>query len=173
MAHGKAVGEQTKVDCQPRQGRHLMAHTFTNVAIHALFSTKRRRPFLDLELRFELFPYMGGIITRLKGQPLLINGPSDHVHLLFIQPATLGLSELMEKVKANSSRWVHQRWPERVRFAWQTGYTAFSVSQSQLEAVKNYIRNQEHHHQKRTFQEELVALLERHGIAYDTRFLLD
>jgi len=150
-----------------------MAHTFTNVAIHALFSTKYRRPQLDSELRSELFPYMGGIIAGLKGRPLLINGPSDHVHLLFIQPAALALAELMEKVKANSSGWVHERWPQRASFGWQTGYTAFSVSQSQLELVKNYIGNQERHHRKRTFQEELMTLLERHGIAYDKRFVLD
>ena len=150
-----------------------MAHTFTNIVIHALFSTKARRPYLDAELKQELFPYMGGIIGKLNGQSLLINGPSDHVHLLFVQPAALGLAELMEKVKANSSRWVKERWPQRARFAWQTGYTAFSVSQSRVEAVRTYIRNQEQHHRKRSFQEELVAFLKQHGIAYDPRFLLD
>jgi len=150
-----------------------MAHTFSNILIHALFSTKHRRPSLDAELKSELFPYMGGIIAKLNGQSLLINGPSDHVHLLFVQPAALGLAELMEKVKANSSRWVHQRWPQRKGFAWQTGYTAFSVSQSQAEAVKTYIRNQEQHHRKKTFQEELIAFLKQHRIAYDPRYLLD
>jgi REP element-mobilizing transposase RayT len=149
-----------------------MAHTFSNILIHALFSTKHRKPHLDAEVRSELFPYMGGIIANLKGQSLLINGPTDHVHMLFVQPAALGVAELMEKVKANSSRWVHQRWPQRKRFAWQTGYTAFSVSQSQVEAVKKYIRNQEQHHRKMTFQEELEAFLKQHGIAYDERFLV-
>ena len=150
-----------------------MAHTYTNILIHALFSTKNRRPYLDAELKTELFPYMGGIIAKLNGQPLLINGPRDHVHLFFVQPAALGLAELMEKLKANSSRWVHQRWPQRARFAWQTGYTAFSVSQSQVEVVRTYIRNQEQHHQKTTFQDELVAFLKQHRIAFDPRFLLD
>ena len=150
-----------------------MAHTFSNILIHALFSTKKRRPYLDAELKQELFPYIGGIIAKLHGKSLLINGPSDHVHLLFVQPAALDLAELMEKVKANSSRWVKQRWPQRARFAWQTGYTAFSVSQSQVDAVMKYIRNQEQHHQKRTFQEELVVLLKKHRIAYDPRFVLD
>ena len=82
------------------EGAPSMAHTFTNILIHALFSTKHRQPYLDAELRTELFPYMGGIIAKLNGQSLLINGPSDHVHLLFVQPAALGLAELMEKVKA-------------------------------------------------------------------------
>jgi len=150
-----------------------MAHTYSNILIHALFSTKQRRPYLDAELKQELFPYMGGIIAKLHGQSLLINGPSDHVHLLFVQPAALGLAEIMEKGKANSSRWVHTRWPQRKSFAWQTGYTAFSVSQSQVETVLEYIQNQERHHQKRTFQEELVALLKKHRIEYDPRFVLD
>ena len=150
-----------------------MAHTFSNILIHALFSTKHRRPHLDAELKSELFPYMGGIIAKLNGRSLLINGPSDHVHLLFVQPATLGVADLREKVKANSSRWVNQRWPQRERFAWQTGYTAFSVSQSQVEAVKAYIGNQEQPHRKRSFQEELAAFLKQHGIAYDPRHLVD
>ena len=150
-----------------------MAHTFSQIVIHALFSTKHRRSHLDAELKSELFPYMGGIIAKLKGKPLLINGPSDHVRLLFVQPAALGVAELMKKVKANSSRWVHQQWPQRARFAWQTGYAAFSVSRSQVEAVKTYIRNQEEHHRKRSFQEELVSFLKQHGIAYDPRFVLD
>ena len=93
--------------------------------------------------------------------------------MLFVQPAALGLGELMEKVKANSSRWVHRRWPERARFAWQTGYTAFSVSQSQTETVRKYISNQEQHHRKMSFQEELAAFLKQHGIAHDERFLVD
>lgn len=150
-----------------------MAHTFSNILIHTMFSTKHRKPCLDEEARQELFPYMGGIVANLKGQSLLINGPSDHVHMLFVQPAALGLGELMEKVKANSSRWVHQRWPERARFAWQTGYTAFSVSQSQVETVRKYVRNQEQHHRKISFEEELAAFLKQHGIVYDERFLVD
>ncbi len=150
-----------------------MAHTFSNILIHALFSTKQRRPTLDPELRSELFPYMGGIIANLKGQPVLTNGPTDHVHMLFVQPAALAVAELMEKVKGNSSKWVHQRWPRRAAFAWQTGYTAFSVSQPRVEAVRAYIREQERHHRKRSFQEELIVFLKQNGIEYDERFLLD
>jgi len=114
-----------------------MAHTFTNIVIHALFSTKQRRPYLDAEMKQELFPYMGGIILKLNGQPLLINGPSDHVHLLFVQPAALGLAELMEKVKANSSRTSatssssrirSPRWPVRARPPCATCRTKWSSS---------------------------------------------
>jgi len=137
-------------------GAKEMAHTYTNLLIHGLFSTKERRPVLDAELRRELFAYMGGIIAHLKSRPLLINGPKDHVHLLFVLPASLALSDLMEKVKANSSKWVHERWPRRSLFGWQEGYTAFSVSQSNLEKVTKYIVEQEGHHRKLSFREEVL-----------------
>lgn len=104
-----------------------MANTYTNL-LHALFSTKNRRPLLDRELKPELFSYLGGIISKLKGKVLLINGTKDHVHLLFWLPPSLSVSDFMEKPKAGSSKWVHQRWLHRARVAWQTGYAAFSVS---------------------------------------------
>ena len=102
---------------------------------------------------------------------MLINGPNDHVHSLFVLPASLSLSDFMEKVKANSSKWVHQRWPNRAFFAWQPGYTAFSVTQSNLEEVKQYIFNQEEQHRKLTYREEVLAFLTKHGIQYDSRFV--
>jgi len=109
---------------------------------------------------------MGGIIGRLKGQSLLVNGPKDHVHLLFVLPAALSLSEMMDKVKANSSKVANERWPA-VGFAWQIGYAGFSVSPSKIEEVRNYILNQEAHHRKLTYEEEVAALLKRHGVKYD------
>jgi len=112
---------------------------------------------------------MGGIVRNLRGKPLLINGPADHVHLLFGLPASLSLSDLMEKLKANSSKWAKVRTPG---FAWQTGYTAFSVSESKLGEVTAYISSQEEHHRKRTYQEEVVALLRKHGIDFDPRFVV-
>jgi len=128
---------------------------------------------LDAELKSRLLPYLGGIITRLKVRPVIINGPKDHVHLLFVLPATLPLADLMEKVKANSSKWVHENWPRRVNFAWQSGYTAFSVSQSNLAPVKRYIAQQEEHRRKLTYQEEVVRFLKKHGIQYDPRYVFD
>jgi len=148
-----------------------MPHTYTNLLTHALFSTKDRRPIIKSEIKSDLYAYMGGIITSLKGKPVLINGPKDHVHLLFVLPSTLSLSDLMEKLKANSSKWAAERWP-RLGFSWQTGYTAFSVSQSKLGEVKAYIARQEEHHRKRTYQEEVLALLKRHGIEFDPRFVI-
>ena len=150
-----------------------MAHTYTNLLIHALFSTKNRQPALDEELKSRLYPYMAGIITQLKGRPVIINGPKDHVHLLFVLPAALSLADLMEKLKANSSKWVHEEFPQFSNSAWQKGYTAFSVSQSNFAAVKRYIAKQEEHHRKLTYQEEVLALLKKHGVQYDPRYVFD
>jgi len=146
-----------------------MAHTFTNLLIHALFSTKDREPLIRSEIRSALYAYMGGIVTSLRGKPVLINGTRDHVHLLFVLPATLALSDFMEKLKANSSKWAKEC---SRGFAWQTGYAAFGVSQSKLTEVKAYISGQEEHHRRRTYQEEVVALLKKHGIEFDARFVV-
>ena len=150
-----------------------MAHTFADVLIHALFSTLERRRILNQELRTELFPYMGGTLKRLGCQPLLTNGPSDHVHMLFVLPARLPLADAIEKVKANSSKWVHERYVNKRDFAWQQGYTAFSVSPSNRQRVLDYITRQEEHHRKRTFQEEVMTFLKRSGIAFDPRHVFD
>jgi len=146
-----------------------MAHTYTNLLTHALFGTKDRAPLIRPEWKSDLYAYLGGIITNLRGQPVLINGPRDHVHVLFVLPASVALSDFMEKLKANSSKWAK----ERARgFAWQTGYTAFSVSQSKLAEVKAYIAKQAEHYRRRTYQEEVVALLKRHGVEFDARFVV-
>jgi REP element-mobilizing transposase RayT len=148
-----------------------MAHTYTNILVHALFSTKDRQPWLDAEVREEVFRYLGGTVNELGGQSLLVNGPSNHVHMLFAQPSTLSIATLMEKVKANSSGWVKKRWHDHRYFGWQTGYAAFSVSKSHLEQVKHYISNQEEHHRKVSFQEEVLAFLKKQGVDYDPRYV--
>jgi REP element-mobilizing transposase RayT len=150
-----------------------MAHTYSNLVIHALFSTKDRTPLLQPDLKPELFSYMGGIMTKLNAKPILIGGPEDHAHLLFVLPCALSVADAMEQVKGSSSKWVKERWPRRSDFAWQTGYTAFSVSQSNVETVKKYISNQESHHRRVTFQEELIVFLRKHGVAYDPRYVFD
>jgi putative transposase len=148
-----------------------MAHTYTNILIHALFSTKDRQPWLIPEIREEVFCYLGGTLNELRGQSLLVNGPPDHVHMLFVQPRTLSIATVMEKVKANSSGWVKERWPERRYFGWQIGYAAFSVSKSHVEQVKRYISNQEEHHRKVSFQEEVLTFLRKQGVEYDPRYV--
>jgi putative transposase len=148
-----------------------MGHSYANILIHAVFSTKDRHPSLSTEIRDEVFRYLGGTVNQLGGQSLLVNGSSDHVHMLFVQPRTLSISTLMEKVKANSSGWVKKRWPDRCGFGWQAGYAAFSLSKSQLEAARRYVRNQEENHRRISFQEELLSFLDRQGIEYDRRYV--
>jgi len=148
-----------------------MSHTYTNILIHAIFSTKDRYPWLVTEIRDEVFSYLGGTINELGGQSLLVNGPRDHVHMFFVQPRTLSIASLMEKIKVNSSGWVKERWPRRNKFSWQAGYAAFSVSKSHVEQVKRYIEKQVEHHRKVTFQEEVVAFLDKQGIKYDPRYV--
>ncbi|TAK95557.1 MAG: IS200/IS605 family transposase [Verrucomicrobia bacterium] len=148
-----------------------MAHTYTNLLVHVIFSTKDRAPLLDVELKPRLFPYMGGIVRELDATALLINGPADHIHALLLLPAKIGLSEIIGKVKANSSGWVHRECPGKMDFAWQTGYGAFSVSHSQKQSVLDYIKNQEEHHREISFQEEFLAFLKKHEIKYDEKYL--
>jgi REP element-mobilizing transposase RayT len=145
-----------------------MAHT---LLVHVVFSTKDRAPWLDTELKPRLFSYLGGIIRDLGGTPFLVNGPADHVHILLLLPTKTALSEIVGKVKANSSGWVHREFAAKRNFAWQTGYGAFSVSHSQKQAVLDYIAGQEEHHRKTSFKEELLALLKKHEIEYDEKYL--
>jgi REP element-mobilizing transposase RayT len=148
-----------------------MAHSFSKLLTHIIFSTKDRQPFLDDALKEDLFHYMGGVVRECDGAAEIINGPADHVHLLIRFPTTQSVADLLRVVKTNSSRWVHQTYPERRAFGWQTGYGAFSVSQSNAEQVREYIARQEEHHRRVTFQEEFVAFLKRHGIEYDERYI--
>jgi len=117
-------------------GRKTMAHTFTSLLIHLVFSTKDRVPDLSSDLAGRLFPYMGGIIKERKAVPLMINGPADQVHLLVSVPATESIADLLRVLKANSSRWVHEQFPDRRGFGWQAGYGAFTVSGSRADDVE-------------------------------------
>ncbi len=150
-----------------------MAHTFSNLLTHVIFSTKRRIPLIAAEIKNELHAYMGGIIRQLNGQPIRIDGTSDHVHLLLRLPPDVSVSETLRILKTNSSRWVHERWPSRRAFGWQAGYSAFSVSQSNASKVLKYITSQEEHHRRVSFEEEFLAFLKKHRIQYDKLYLWD
>ena len=119
----------------------------------------------------DLFAYLGGIVREMKGKALIINGMADHAHMLVELPPAVPVAELMRVTKTNSSRWTHETRPGHSGFAGQTGYAAFSVSRSNAPAVSRYIAEQEKHHRKRTFQEELILFLKKHGIEYDERYL--
>ena len=101
-----------------------MAHTFASLLVHVVFSTKDRTPDLSAELSGRLFPYMGGIVRELRGAALIVNGPTDHVHLLLSMPAAISVADLLRVLKTNSCRWVHEQFPARKRFGWQAGYGA-------------------------------------------------
>jgi putative transposase len=148
-----------------------MSHTYTNLLTHVIFSTKDRRPDLGPDLRPSVFAYVGGIVRELGGTALAINGRDDHLHALIVLPASVSLADAMRVVKTNSSRWIHEKWPQRKAFAWQTGYRAFSVSRSNVDDVVRYIENQEEHRRTVSFQDEFLVFLQRHGVAYDPRYV--
>jgi len=150
-----------------------MPSTFTNLLYRIIFSTKERRPFMNPELREELHLYIGGIIRDAGGEPIEIVGVADHVHILAKLPASIAVADALRLIKSNSSKWAGER-PDLVRaFAWQTGYAAFTVSKSQADPVRKYIQNQERHHRRKTFKEELMDLLKKNAIEYDERYLWD
>jgi REP element-mobilizing transposase RayT len=148
-----------------------MSHTYTNLLSHVVFSTKDRRPLIDAEIKPRLLGYINGIVNKSGGKVLSLNSMPDHLHMLWESPPTSSLSDAMRLVKTNSSRWVHETWGLQKPFGWQAGFAAFSVSRSNVAAVANYIEAQEAHHRKRTFQEEFVELLVKHGVDYDPRFV--
>src|SRR2546426_8186031 len=137
---------------------------------HCVFSTKERRPLITPALRERLWPFLGGIARQNKMKAIEIGGVEDHVHILLSLPATLSISKALQLIKGGSSKWVHETFLEHRLFAWQEKYGAFSVSVSQLDDLIQYIKSQEEHHQKMTFQEEFLALLKKHRIEYDARY---
>lgn len=150
-----------------------MAGSFTNLLYHLVFSTKQRQPLITPELKPELHKYIGGIIRGERGVLLEIGGIDDHVHILAKFRADASAAEMLRLIKANSSKWVNERPDRKERFEWQSGYSAFSLSESQVDPVRRYITGQEAHHRKMSFRDELIGLLKKHGIAYDERYLLD
>ncbi len=147
-----------------------MSHTYTYLATHIVFSTKDRLPMITADLKPRLWSYMSGIINNVGGEALAINGMADHAHLLVLLPPTIAMAESLRTLKANTSKWVHENWREQSKFTWQSGYSAFSVSKSGVKDVVRYIDNQEEHHRKFSYQEELSSLFKKHGLEYDKRY---
>ena len=145
-----------------------MPHSFASNLIHCVFSTKGREPMIAAGLQEKLWAYLTGTGKHLGYALLATRGTENHVHVLFSLPATVPLSTAVQKLKANSSRWMAEH---GIAFQWQKGYGAFSVSPSQIPVVKAYIENQAEHHRKRNFEQELVALLKKAGVAYDPRYV--
>ncbi len=135
-----------------------MPGTYSQILLHVVFSTKGWAAFIQPEIEARLYDYIGGM--------------PDHVHLLLRWRTDRAIADLMRTVKSRSSRWVHQTFADAATFAWQEGYGAFTVSRSNLDDVARYIAGQDRHHGTMTFEEELLALFERHGIDYDPEHAL-
>lgn len=151
-----------------------MAQSLAKILLHAVFSTKDRRPFLrDVPLREELHRYLGGILTELGCQPLIVGGVEDHVHLLFVQCRTATVADVVKEIKRGSSVWLKTKSPKMGEFTWQSGYGVFSIAASQVEAARAYIANQPEHHRKISFQDEFRRLLQRYEIEFDERYVWD
>ena len=152
----------------------VMPQSLSRMVVHLVFSTKNREPFLrKTELRNRLHAYMSGILQELHSESILINGVEDHVHVLCNLSRTLSLAKLVEELKKSSSKWMKDQGDGFGDFFWQAGYGVFSVSQSNVEAVKQYIADQEEHHRKASFQDEFRALCRKHGVAVDERYVWD
>ncbi len=148
-----------------------MAHTCTKLLTHVVFSTKERYPWLTDAVRDRVFAYIGGITREIRGKALIVGGMPDHVHALVQLPADMSIADAVRTLKANSSRWIHETWPQMKTFAWQSAYGAFTVSESLKAEVIEYVEHQAVHHKQRDFRAEFLSMVKKHGIQVDERFL--
>jgi REP element-mobilizing transposase RayT len=140
--------------------------------MHCVFSTKERRKLITSELQERLYPYLGGIARENKMKALSIGGVEDHVHALVTLPSTLSVSKAVQLLKGNSSKWIHQTFSNQRLFEWQEGYGAFSIAISGIDDTIKYIQSQQEHHRVHSFEDELIAFLDKHGIPYE-KWMLD
>lgn len=150
-----------------------MANTYTQINVHVVFAVKGRERVLNDKLMEELCRYLHGILINIKQFPLAIGGYKDHVHVFFEQHPTTALSDIVEKVKANSSKWINDNKKVMGHFEWQRGYGGFSYSRSQRNDVIQYIMNQENHHKGKTFREEYLKVLRDFGIEFKDDYLFE
>lgn len=147
-----------------------MPQSLVNNNLHFVYSTRDRERSIASAVQRNLWAYIAGIVKNVGGNPIAIGGMEDHIHILAEMPATVDIAKAVNAFKVNSSRWmkVHSR-----GFAWQRGYAAFSVSASNVAGVKRYVMTQPDHHKRRDFKAEFIALLEKHGVKYDPRYVFD
>ena len=145
-----------------------MSHTYAQNVVHVVFSTKDRQKTISPEFQPRLWAYAAGVRQNPEILVHAIGGIEDHLHLLIQVPPSLSVAKAILTIKSNSSRWANE---QSHKFAWQQGYGSFSVSSSHVPAVVQYIRNPREHHKKRGFEEEFVALLKKHGMTFDPKFV--
>ncbi len=149
-----------------------MAHTYTRLLYHIVYSTKDRIPLLPGPWNARMHAYLGGIVRNLKGNPIQVGGVADHVHLFVQLPPTITISETINKLKSNSSRWINEQPDFKDKFAWQEGYAAFSVSDNRYDETIKYIQTQEAHHARQGFVEELKEFLQHNNMPFREADLL-
>ena len=149
-----------------------MPQSFASLHCHIVFSTKHRQSLIRPEFQLRLYDYIGGILRNHSSALIAAGGMPDHVHLLLSLSRTLSIADVVRVVKSNSSAWIHDEL-QLPDFQWQTGYGAFAVSYSNIDAVKAYFANQESHHRAQSFQDEFRELLRRHDLEWDERYVLD
>lgn len=149
-----------------------MSQSLAKNLLHLVYATKNRNPWISADVRVRLYAYQAGIFKEWESPAIIIGGVEDHVHALFALSKNHPLMKIVEEVKKGSSKWMKKE-TGNLEFCWQNGYAAFSVSESNGGQVKTYIANQEEHHRKMTFQDELRLLLQRHRLAFDERYIWD
>ncbi|MBI2681893.1 MAG: IS200/IS605 family transposase [Acidobacteriales bacterium] len=148
-----------------------MAHTYVTNLLHVVFATKGRIGHIRPEVEGKMWAYLAAVAKGEGAQCIIAGGMPNHIHLLLSVPARIPLSDLMQHIKGNSSKWFHEK--HAPQFRWQQGYAAFSVSESLKDKTVEYIRNQKEHHKRRDFESEYLALLKKHGVKYDPRYVFD
>ena len=150
-----------------------MANTYSNLFYHIVFSTKGRISFIDRQIEERIWAYIGGIARKREMTALQVGGIENHIHVLVLAKPVVAPSQIAQWLKGESSKWIHDEFPHLSKFGWQDGYGVFTVSQSQVPDVIEYIRNQRKHHQDQSFEQEYVSLLKLNGVDYDKRYVFD
>jgi len=147
--------------------------TFTQMYVHLVFAVGHREPVLSESIRHRVFEYISGIVTSQKHKSIIVNGFSDHVHILLGLNPVISVSDTVHEIKRGSSLFINDNRLLPGKFSWQEGYGGFTYSRSQLDRVYNYIENQEVHHAKKSFRDEYFAILNKYDVEFDPRYLFD
>lgn len=150
-----------------------MANTYSNLFYHIVFSTKGRHPWITQDIEERVWAYIGGIARKHEMIAIQVGGMDNHAHAFISAKPKVAPSEIAQHIKGESSKWIHETFPDLKGFAWQDGFGVFSVSKSNVADVVGYIKNQREHHKKQTFEDEYISLLKLKGIDFDERYVFD
>jgi REP element-mobilizing transposase RayT len=150
-----------------------MANTYSNLFYHIVFSTKGRENLIDGKIEERVWAYIGGIARKHEIIAVQVGGTENHIHILILAKPKIAPSQIVQWLKGESSRWIHETFRDLRSFAWQDGYGVFTVSKSSVQDVVKYIKNQREHHQKQSFEDEYTSMLKLNEIDYDERYVFD